>query len=289
MNYRHLYHAGNFADVMKHVLLVALVRALQRKDKGFLYVDTHAGRGRYDLETAAAGDSLARTPEWPAGIGRLWNVGEVPQAVADYLALVRDFDRREGNLSGVPRFYPGSPWLVRPLLRGIDRTVLCERQPAECDALRAQFERFGRTEVRAADGYAALRGVLPPPERRALVLVDPPYEATDEFTAVVAALREGTRRLAAGVFAVWYPLTERAQVDTFLAAVVALRPPPCVAAELAVAGESSSVKMKGCGLLVINPPWQWEEAARPALSCLADALAQAPGGGSRWEWLVERR
>src|SRR3954464_9405613 len=130
MNYRHHFHAGNFADVMKHVLLVRLIRALQKKEKGFLYLDTHAGRGRYDLEAAAMGDTTARKPEWPDGIGRLWSRTDTPDAVAGYLALVRDFDRQRGNLTAAPRYYPGSPWLARLLARPVDRLALWEKQPA---------------------------------------------------------------------------------------------------------------------------------------------------------------
>ena len=286
MNYRHHFHAGNFADVMKHALLVGLVRALQKKEKGFLYLDTHAGRGRYDLDTAATGDSLARKPEWPDGIGRLWACGAVPAAVAGYLAMVRDCDRQEGNLAALPRFYPGSPWLVGRLARPADRQVLCEKHPAECNALRAGLGAFSRADVRETDGYAAVRALLPPGERRALVLLDPPYEAPDEFALMVAALREGLGRFPTGVFAAWYPLTERARVDEFLAAVLALDPPPTLAIELAIAGEASALKMKGCGLLVLNPPWQFDLLAGEVLSFLGEVLAQEPGGGRRVEWVV---
>ncbi len=291
MNYRHHFHAGNFADAMKHALLVRLVRALQRKEKGFVYVDTHAGRGRYDLEAAGSGDTLARTPEWPAGIGRLWaeDAGGMPAEVADYVALVRDFDREAGNLAATPRFYPGSPWLVRRLARPVDRLSLWERHPAECGALRAEFAGAARTTVQAGDGYGALRAVLPPPERRALVLIDPPFEAQDEFAQIARALAEGLARFPTGVFAVWYPLTGRARVDDFFAEVRRLRPPPTLAAELGVAGEAAAIKLKGCGLLVVNPPWQFDGEAEAVLRYLAGALAQAPGGGARVEWVEPAR
>lgn len=289
MNYRHHFHAGNFADVMKHALLVGLVRALQKKDRGFLVLDTHAGRGCYDLELAATGDSLARRPEWPDGIGRLWEVRDGPAMVTDYLGQVREFDREQGNLTTGPRFYPGSPLLVRRLTRSVDRLVLCEKHPAEAGALRARFGGWSRTEVRETDGYAAVRAVLPPPERRALVLLDPPFEAPDEFAQVVSALAEGGRRFPSGVFAVWYPLTERARVDQFLSSVLGLRPPPCLTAELEVAAESAGIKMRGCGLLVLNPPWRFDGEAREALAFLSDRLAQAPGAESRVQWLVNPR
>jgi 23S rRNA (adenine2030-N6)-methyltransferase len=291
MNYRHHFHAGNFADVMKHVLVQRLMQALQKKEKGFLYLDTHAGRGRYDLAVAATGDSLARKPEWPEGIGRLWArpAGELPSALAEYLALVRDFDRDAGNLAATPRFYPGSPWIARRQARPVDRLALCEKHPAECAALRADLAGTGGVSVHEMDGYVSLRAMLPPPERRALVLIDPPFEAQDEFAQIARALQEGLARFPSGVFAVWYPLTGRARVDEFFAAVRALEPPPTIACELAIAGESSELKMKGCGLLVINPPWQFDAEARPILDFLAGALAQAPGGGGRADWLVRER
>jgi 23S rRNA (adenine2030-N6)-methyltransferase len=286
VNYRHAFHAGNFADVFKHALLVQLMRALQRKEKGFLYLDTHAGRGSYDLAAAARGDTLVRKPEWPDGIGRLWEQDGLPAALADYAALVRDFDRENGNTPGAPRFYPGSPRLVQRLARPQDRMALCEKQPGECAALRAEFALAHRAAVQEMDGYTGLRAMLPPPERRALVLIDPPFEAQDEFAQIVAALREGLRRLPGGMFAVWYPLTERARVDEFFAELLALEPPPTLALELAIAGEASGLKMRGCGLVVVNPPWQFEHEAEEFLPALAELLAQAPGAGTTVRWLV---
>jgi 23S rRNA (adenine2030-N6)-methyltransferase len=289
MNYRHQFHAGNFADVVKHALLVALVRALQRKDKGCLFLDTHAGRGRYDLAAAAAGDSLARRPEWPEGLGRLGAEAAGPEPLADYLGLVREFDRAQGNLAPEPRFYPGSPGLLRALLRPVDRLVLVERHPAECAALRAFAADWPRTEVREGDGYALLRALLPPPERRGLILLDPPFEAPEEFAWLAAAVGEGLRRFPTGVFAAWYPLTQRARVDEFLHAVATLAPPPCLTAELTVAGEFTGPKLRGCGLLVLNPPWGFAPVAQGLLDLLVPRLAQAPGGEGRVTWLVPDR
>jgi 23S rRNA (adenine2030-N6)-methyltransferase len=288
MNYRHHYHAGNYADVMKHALLVRLVRHLQKKEKGFLCLDTHAGRGRYDLETASAGEALARKPEWPDGIGRLWSQreGVLPETVSDYVELIRDFDRKAGNLDARPRFYPGSPAIVRMLARPVDRLALCEMHPEEFSALQTEFGRAGRISVHATDGYASLRGMLPPPERRALVLIDPPFESQDEFAQITAALTVGLKRFPSGVFAVWYPLTVRARVDEFLRGIYEIEPPPTVAVELLIAAESSALKMKGCGVVVINPPWQFDAEAQTMMNCLAEVLMQEPGGGARVEWIV---
>ncbi len=287
MNYRHQFHAGNFADVFKHTVLVRLVRALQRKPVGLLLLDTHAGRGTYDLAAAAQGDSRARTPEWPEGLGRLSGRDDLPAAVAEYLELVRAFDRRRGNADPTPRHYPGSPWLLHAVARPQDRLAACELQPDEFAALRAEFAYERRTTVQLLDGYTALRAMLPPPEKRALVLIDPPFESQDEFALIANGLKEGLRRLPGGTFAVWFPLTERAGVAEFdreggLRHTVAL--PPTLVVHLMVNAETS--KLKGCGLLIVNPPWQFDQELAPLADWLADALAQAPGGGMELRWLV---
>ena len=286
MNYRHQFHAGNFADVMKHALLVQVLQALQKKEKGFLYLDTHAGRGGYDLKVASTGDTLTRRPEWPEGIGRIAARPDLPPALADYWKLAQEFSARAGERATTPRFYPGSPWFAQQLARPQDRVVLSEKQPDEFLALCCEFRAAARVTVHEIDGYTELKAMLPPPERRALTLIDPPFEAQDEFAQIAAALGEGLKRLVSGGFAVWYPLTQRARVDDFFDAVLALRPPPTLFAELTIAGEDSPLKMKGCGLLVINPPWQFDRTAEAVLGWLAPVLAQAPGGGSRVKWLV---
>lgn len=289
MNYRHQFHAGNFADVMKHVLLLQLVRGMQRKEKGFLYVDTHAGRGRYDLSEAERGDSLARQPEHPDGIGRVLKAAELSAPIAEYVAVVRAFDGLAGGTEagGGVRYYPGSPWIVQELARAQDRLGLCEKHPEEAAALKAEFAREPRVSVQLMDGYNAVRAMLPPPEKRALVLIDPPFEAQNEFALVASALDEGLQRMPAATFAVWYPLTERARTDEFLWRLEsAERRAPTFAAELMIAGEDAVVKLKGCGLVVVNPPWQIDREIAPVLSALAGLLAQAPGGSGRLRWVV---
>jgi 23S rRNA (adenine2030-N6)-methyltransferase len=288
MNYRHAFHAGNYADVFKHVWLVQLLRAMQRKEKGFLYVDTHAGRGAYDLGAPATAAGAARQPEWPEGIGRLWSATDLPPALADYLALVREFNRRAGADPRRPRWYPGSPWLAALVRRPQDRLALWEQQPDEVAALRASFARRRRVAVEQGDGYGALRAVLPPRERRALVLIDPPYEDQGEFDAVLVALREGLRRFRDGVYAVWYPVTERARADAFHVALRAMAPPPALWAEMAVTADPQ-VRMKACGLLVLNPPWRLLDDLAPLLPALAKRLGLDGGAKARCGWLVPER
>jgi 23S rRNA (adenine2030-N6)-methyltransferase len=286
MNYRHSFHAGNFADVMKHSLLVQLFRALQQKDKGFLYLDTHAGRGCYDLTRASEGDSRQRDPEWPDGVGRLWELTDLPAVLHDYVALVRQFDRERGNREAAPRFIPGSPCIARTLARPQDRLALCEKHPEEFAALSEEFQFALRAAVQDMDGYVALRALLPPPERRALVLIDPAFETQDESERILSALRDGLKRLPAGVFSVWYPLTERARVDAFKDGLLMLRVPPTLVIELAIAGEHVGLNMRGCGLAIINPPWKFEEHATEIVQTLARIMVQGEGAGSRVEWLV---
>jgi 23S rRNA (adenine2030-N6)-methyltransferase len=286
MNYRHSFHAGNFADVFKHVLLLRLLRAQQRKDKGFLFLDTHAGRGAYDLN-ASPGGRADRAPEWPQGIGRLWTPGTVlPPALAEYVELVRRFNAQHGFPDAPsPRLYPGSPWMAAWVRRPQDRLAFWELQPEEAAALRSDLGWSARTAVECGDGYHALRALLPPPERRALILIDPPFESADEFGAIARAVGEGLRRMPDGVFAVWYPLTARAAVDGFRDALRALRPPPTIAAELEVTG-SPQVRMKGCGLIILNPPWKFADELASILPALVAALGHDPGAASHWDWLV---
>ena len=289
MNYRHHFHAGNFADVMKHVLLVQLILALQKKEKGFLYLDTHAGRGSYDLSAAAKGDSRVREPDWPDGIGRLWGTDGPASPVSEYIALAKRFDHDRGNRDALPRFYPGSPWFARLLARPQDRIALCEKHPAEFLELAEAFRFSPRTTAQEMDGYGSLRALLPPLERRALVLIDPAYEVQDEFAQLISALEEGIFRLPGGVFAVWYPLTERARVDRFQDELMTLQLPPTLEIELTVGNEQSGLKMRGCGLLVLNPPWQFERIARATVTELAVKLARSPGASGSTRWLVPER
>jgi 23S rRNA (adenine2030-N6)-methyltransferase len=300
LNYRHRFHAGNFADVLKHAVLRRVLLALQAKAGGLLYLDTHAGRGAYDLRAAASGASRARRPEWPDGIGRLLERRDLPPALADYVAAVREFSaetaRRvatepaaggEAPLA-VPdalEFYPGSPWLAVAALRAQDRAVLCERQPEEAAALAAELAQRRRVAVRPEDGYAAVRGCLPPPERRALVLLDPPFEAEDEWARLVEALHAGLGRWPAGTFAAWYPLTARSRADAFYREYLR-RPklPPSLCVELLVGDDTAGLKLWGCGLLITNPPWGLAAELAELAQWLGPVLAQGPGarGGAHW-------
>lgn len=286
MNYRHAYHAGNFADVMKHVLLIELIRGMQRKQKGFLYLDTHAGRGLYDLSEADKGDRLERAPEHPNGIGRLLAAKGLKGTLADYVSLVRECDRANGNIGDELRFYPGSPRIAQTLARPQDRVVLCEQHPAEAEALKHEFRIDMKTLIHAMNGYTGVKASLPPPERRALVLIDPPFEDSEEFARVGEAILEGLRRLPGAVFAVWYPFSERARSEEFLETVAGLKLPPTWTAELVVAGPEDGLSMRGSGLMVINPPWQLDQTVIPLLESMKGLLAQTGGAKARLRWLI---
>ncbi|HVT73565.1 MAG TPA: 23S rRNA (adenine(2030)-N(6))-methyltransferase RlmJ [Lacunisphaera sp.] len=286
MNYRHHFHAGNFADVFKHVLLLRLIAAMQRKEKGFLHLDTHAGRGGYDLSMPATlPEGRVREPEFPQGIGRLWEQAGLPAPLADYVALVRRFNERQGVPARELKYYPGSPWLAKYVLRPQDRLALCELHPDDVEALEFELGREPRVSVQAADGYKALKGALPPPEKRALVLVDPPFESQGEFAAILGGIDAALRRLPAAVLAVWYPITERAGSEAFLREVAA-RPTPALAAEMTIAGPQAAMRMKGCGLLVLNPPWRIESEIQEILPELVQRLGTGADAASRCTWVV---
>jgi 23S rRNA (adenine2030-N6)-methyltransferase len=290
VNYRHHYHAGNYADVFKHALMLPLLAGLQRKEKGLLYLDTHAGRGVYELETTSVlPDGRERAPEWPAGIGRLWNEPNPPAGLAPYLEIVRAFNAKKHGQPGELRFYPGSPCIVREKLRTQDRAVLCELRADDAATLDIEVGGDRRMRVQVVDGYQALKAQLPPPEKRAFILIDPPFESLSEYPDILAGLREGLRRLPSGTFAVWYPITERARSEEFKQRLVELDPPPTLCAELQIAAEASAVRMKGCGLIVINPPWQVDSELRSTLAALVPFLKIDAAGEGRVDWLVPER
>ena len=265
MNYRHGYHAGGFTDLLKHAALCELLRLLTAKDKKLFVLDTHAGAGGYDLASSAA----RRTSEAEAGIIRLAGASSagMPAAAARYLAAVAAYDRKFSPAGARPRHYPGSPRLVRAALRPGDRFIACELHPGEALALRREFAGDRAVEVRQADGYKMLKAVLPPIERRGLVLIDPPFEAEDEFERVLRALRQALRRFATGCYVVWYPIKDGA-ATSFVRDLAAFRP---LTLELRLDGIEPG-RLAACGLAVINPPWRFEEAMREALPWIAAQL-----------------
>jgi len=277
MNYRHAFHAGNFADVFKHAVLLALLDALTAKDKPLCYLDTHAGAGSYALEEERAN----KTGEWREGIGRLFALPHAPEPLRRYVDAIRAC-----NPDGALRVYPGSPLLAAHALRANDRLLLCEMQEDEAKALRALFRNDARVHVHQRDGYAALKALLPPAERRGLVLIDPPFEQQrQEFRVIETALAEAHARWPAGVYAVWYPIKQRSAIRPFERWLIARKFKDVLIAELLVRADDSLLRLNGCGMAIVNAPWQLDAALASTLTALQPVLAQTPGAMHRLSML----
>jgi 23S rRNA (adenine2030-N6)-methyltransferase len=267
--YRHAFHAGNHADVLKHMVLVQLMRHLALKDKGYRIVDTHAGAGLYALDSAQA----LKNAEFLQGIGRLWALPELPPPVADYLQQLRAL-----NPDGALRRYPGSPQLARQLLRPQDQLRLFELHPADHQALQELLGGLAAIELRQADGFAALKGQLPPPTRRALVLVDPSYEGHADYGHVVDSLRDALRRFAQGVYMVWYPVVNKPGAAAMLKELKAMAPKGWLHAHLRLQQtDALGFGLAGSGVFVINPPYTLHAQLRSVLPWLVQQLGQYPG------------
>lgn len=284
MNYRHAFHAGNHADALKHVVLLALCEALVAKPAACFALDTHAGRGLYRLE----GEEARRTGEAAEGVARL-RTG-VDLAIDRYLDAIAACRAAHGDDA-----YPGSPWLLAHALRAHDRIACCELQPEEAAALKANFAGDARVAVHARDGYAAIKALLPPKvdgERyaRGLVLIDPPYEAQlAEFDAAFVALREGLARWPQATFALWYPIKQRRTLQPMLREASALPAKSSLLAELLVRPDDSPLRMNGSGMLLLNPPFGLEHQLALALAALRAMLGEGEGrGDARIAWAKPR-
>jgi 23S rRNA (adenine2030-N6)-methyltransferase len=273
--YRHQFHAGNFADVFKHALLAHLLGAIAAKDKPFFYLDTHAGVGRYDLSHPWA----QKNAEYRDGIGRLWERTDLPAPIAPYMEAVRA-ENRGTRL----RFYPGSPRLAQRFLRADDRMVLSELNKTDIEVLGRLFARDRRVTVHLMDGYHSLKAHLPPSERRGLVLIDSSFDRAGELRRVARALATAHERWATGIFAIWYPLLEPPAMRGFERDVVATGVRKILQLELSVHAEGSTEALRGCGMLVANPPYRFDGEAEVIVAWLAKALATE--GGHRVRWLV---
>ncbi len=282
MNYRHAFHAGNFADIVKHAALTLVLQRMRAKPSPFVYVDTHAGAARYDL----ASDAALRTGEAQDGIFRLIDHPQAPATLRPYFDLVRSL-----NAPGEPILrYPGSPWIARKLMRGQDRLLLCETHPEIVHELRRANAGDKRVTIRSSDGWAVLKSDLPPPERRGVVLIDPPFEAKDEFARLARGLRHAHKRFATGVLVAWYDIKTRQPVDAFHATVAAAGLRRVTIAELLIRAEAQesdeAPRLAGCGLLIVNPPWMLVETLADLLPWLAQILAQGSGAKARLATLV---
>lgn len=272
LSYRHAFHAGNHADVLKHCILVNLMRYLAQKDKPYWFIDTHAGAGAYGLDAGYA----SQNAEHEAGIGKLWRQTDLPPALAEYVEVIRTI-----NPSGMLTLYPGSPYLASKLLREQDRMRLFELHPTDVDLLGKTFPDAGnRIIVTCGDGFAGLKSLLPPPPRRALVLIDPSYEDKADYNHVFQALTDSLERFATGIYAIWYPLLQRQEAGRLAERFARLKNVAWLNATLSVSAPSKDgFGMHGSGMLIVNPPWTLAENLRVCLPYLARTLG-IEGAGS---------
>ncbi|HEU0220491.1 MAG TPA: 23S rRNA (adenine(2030)-N(6))-methyltransferase RlmJ [Gallionella sp.] len=272
LSYRHAFHAGNHADVLKHFVEVRLLRYLAQKDKSFWYIDTHAGAGCYALDTGYA----AQNAEYEGGIARLWLCDDLPAPLAEYVELVKHL-----NPDGQLRLYPGSPLVALELLREQDRLRLFELHPSDNEILRENFAGHeAQVLIQAADGFGALKALLPPPPRRALVLIDPPYEDKQDYRRVAAALREGLKRFAGGVYAVWYPQLQRTEARQLPEQLKQLPVKSWLHVALSVhASGEEGFGMHGSGMFIVNPPWTLHGVLQEVMPYLVQHLGQDEGAG----------
>ena len=277
LSYRHAFHAGNHADVLKHFLIVQLLRYLCQKDKAFWYIESHAGAGYYALDVGYA----TKLAEHRNGIDRLWDRHELPPALAEYVELIREL-----NPDGVVRAYPGSPHMALKLMRVQDRMRLFEMHSKDSQLLQDNFREAGRrVKITAADGFAGLKALLPPPTRRALILIDPAYEDKGDYRRVIAALEDGLARFPTGLYALWYPLLQRPEARKLPEKLKQLGAKSWLNLSLSVcAAAPDGFGMHGSGMFLINPPWVLPELLKETLPYLVAALGQDAAAGFSLEY-----
>ncbi|OBW91906.1 ribosomal RNA large subunit methyltransferase J [Gallibacterium genomosp. 3] len=277
LSYRHSFHAGNYADVLKHIVQLLILEALQQKEKGFLYLDTHAGAGLYSLQSFEA----EKTAEFTEGIGYLWERDDLPEIISHYLQQVKLVNPKDKL-----NFYPGSPLLAANLLRPQDRAILTELHPSDYPLLRKNMQKFSNIQVKRENGFQQLKSALPPKERRGFVLIDPPYELKEDYQLVVDAIVEGYKRFATGTYAIWYPVVLRQQIKKMIHSFEATQIRKILQIELGIRPDSTQRGMTASGMIVINPPWKLESQMREILPYLSEVLA--PAGTGHWSvnWIT---
>ncbi|EKD73191.1 MAG: Protein containing DUF519 [uncultured bacterium] len=264
MNYRHIYHAGNFADTFKHIILIALIQSLMRKENAFCYLDTHAGIGYYDLYSEFA----QKSKEFENGIIKIIAATNPPSLIQDYLTCVKKL-----NAASELRYYPGSPYFVKCFLRPQDRMILVELHPEDIKTLKHFFKQDKHVAIHHQDGYQSLKAHLPPKERRGLILIDPPYEKSDELLSLPAVLASAIKRFETGIYAVWYPIKNRLQLARFYRELKSNIQRPSLITEFCIHAEAmSAIQLIGCGMVIINPPWQLTPLLEKNLTWLWNTL-----------------
>jgi len=279
MNYRHAFHAGNFADVLKHAVLAQCLAALNRKEQAWRIIDTHAGPGLYDL----ASDQAQRTQEAETGIAKLTASGspELEALLSPYRLILAEARSRYGET-----IYPGSPAIARLMMREQDRAIFCEKHPDEALALERYARHDPRVKVLTLDGWTGLKANIPPKERRGLIVIDPPFEATDEMEKLPALLSGAWRKWPTGQVFLWYPIKDLARVETFYAGMKATDMRKVLRIELAIENPANTTQMVATGLLLVNPPWPLEDIVRAGLPPLLKLLQRKEDGFWRCDWLI---
>ena len=282
MNYRHIYHAGNVCDVAKHAVLTLVLRHLREKSKGFQVLDTHAGTGLYDLTDTEA----QKTNEAASGIMNLLASPAIP-AMADYYDVLKQQNPfwDKGSAEGF-RVYPGSPLFIYHMLRPQDKVIACELHPDDAQALRLHAPVDGRMATHCRDGYEALGAFLPPPERRGLVLIDPPYEAPDEFATLMKNIAEAYKRWNTGIYMIWYPIKDRPAIWKFHEALSKAGIPKILCAEFIYDEDVTADRLSGSGMIIINPPWKLEQEISALFPALHAAM-KTTHRESTIKWLAE--
>lgn len=277
LSYRHSFHAGNHADVLKHICQMLIIESLQQKEKGFYYLDTHAGTGRYRLSSEQA----EKTGEFIDGIGRLWQRDDMPATVQRYVNYIKKVNSGAKQL----HYYAGSCLLAAMMLRPQDRALFTELHPSDFPLLRNQFKANPQIKVKREDGFLQLKSTLPPQERRGLVLIDPPYELKQDYELVVSALQQGYKRFATGIYAIWYPVVFRQQIKQLIKRLEHSGIRKILQIELGVKQDNAQRGMTASGMIVVNPPWQLEQQMQQILPYLSQVLSQGKG---HWtlNWIV---
>ncbi|MDH2924296.1 23S rRNA (adenine2030-N6)-methyltransferase [Nicoletella semolina] len=276
LSYRHSFHAGNHADVLKHLVLTLILETLKQKEKGFFYLDTHSGVGRYSLSSAEA----EKTGEYVEGIARLWDRCDLPEEVALYVQEIKKINR------GKLRYYAGSPLLAVNQLRPQDRALLTELHPADYPLLRQEFAKIQNVTTKRENGFQQLKSALPPKEKRGLVLIDPPYELKEDYELVVKAIIEGYKRFATGIYAIWYPVVLRQHTKRIIRGLQETGIRKILQIELSVRPDSDQRGMTASGMIVINPPWQLEAQMKKVLPYLTSVLTPEKTGSWTVEWIT---
>jgi len=276
LSYRHGYHAGNYADVLKHSMLLQVLKSMQKKDKPYVYIDTHAGAGAYSLNDEFA----QKTGEYLDGVAKLWEANNLPTALADYVEAVKIFNGEFDQLT----VYPGSPSFVDAELRPKDRMVLHELHGTDHQLLEEYFDQDKQVRVIKGDGLQGLMAAVPPPERRGVILIDPSYEIKSDYIDVAQTIIKAHKRFATGVFMLWYPVVKREQTEAMLNLLKNSGIKKQLRIEQAISADSDEFGMTAAGLWIINPPWQTDELAKAALDYLAPILGHADGSVTvKWE------